>query len=271
MKKYFKIQIETESNEQAEILMAQLSAILFYAFDEEDNLLNAYVKEKDFDEKKLKNILPPDMIFSKKVIEEKNWNLEWERGIKPVTIKDFVSIRPSFAKPIKTSKYDLIITPKMSFGTGHHDTTYLMVAMMESIDFNNKSVVDFGTGTGVLAILAEKLGASKIMAIDFDEWSIRNATENIEANNCQHIILQNQNNLEGIYPSDIILANINLNVLKNELSSIAAATKTGSLFLASGFLINDEIEIKNIFGKRDFVKLKSGHRGGWLTILFRKN
>lgn len=271
MKKYFKIQIEIKSVEQAEILIAQLSTIRFYAFDEEDNLLNAYVKEKDFDEKKLKSILHSDQVFNKKIIEEENWNRQWESGIKPVIIKGFVGIRPSFAPPINNAKYDLIITPKMSFGTGHHDTTYLMVAMMEAINFNNRSVIDFGTGTGVLAILAEKLGASRIIAIDFDEWSIRNATENIEANNCHHIILQHQSGLEGIDAVDIVLANINLNVLKNEVSSIATATKSGSLFLASGFLINDETEIKSIFEKRDFVKLKSEQRGDWLSMLFRKN
>lgn len=270
MKKYLKIQIEIESAERAEILIAELSEISFYAFEEVENLLNAYIKEEDFDEKKLKNILSSKTIFTQEIIEEENWNSQWENGIKPVIIKKFVAIRPSFTSAINDVKYDLIITPKMSFGTGHHATTHLMVEMMETINFNDKSVIDFGTGTGVLAILAEKCGASDVIALDFDEWSIRNAAENIEANNCHHIELRQQNGLAGVHPSDIVLANINLNVLKNEVSSISLATKSGSLFLASGFLINDEDEIRNIFEEQGFVKRKTGQQGDWLAILFIK-
>lgn len=270
MKKYFKIQIEIESAEQAEILIAELSEISFYAFEEVNDLLNAYIKEEDFDEIKLKNILLSKTNFTQQIIEEENWNSQWESGIKPVIIKKFVAIRPSFTKATNDVKYDLIITPKMSFGTGHHATTHLMVEMMETINFNNKSVIDFGTGTGVLAILAEKCGASSVIALDLDEWSIKNAAENIEANSCHHIKLRQQSDLAGVDASDIVLANINLNVLKNEVSSIALATKSGSFFLASGFLINDGNEIRNVFEEKGFVTRKTGQQGDWLAILFVK-
>ena len=129
----------------------------------------------------------------------------------PVVINNFVAIRPSFHIAINNVTHDLIITPKMSFGTGHHATTHLMIELMEIIDFKNKTVVDFGTGTGVLAILAEKCGASKIVGVDYDEWSIRNANENVEANDCHKIILMTTKNLSGIDVADIVLANINLN------------------------------------------------------------
>lgn len=270
MKKYFKIEIKTSSSEEAEMLIAELSGIHFYAFEEEDGWLMAYINDEDFDEKKLNEILPPDFAFTKKIIEEENWNQQWENSIEPVVINAFAAVRPAFSEPINNVKFDLVITPKMSFGTGHHATTHLMIEMMEGIDFKNKSVIDFGTGTGVLAILSEKLGASKITGIDLDDWSIANAAENIVANNCHRIILKQQSDLEGLEPTDILLANINLNVLKSCVSSIAASTKMGSVFLASGFLLNDETEIKNVFEEAGFSKDRTRQLNGWLAILFKK-
>ena len=271
MKKYFKIQIETSSSDQSERWIAQLSESNFYAFEEDDNLLKAYITEENFNDEKLKEILPVGTIFTKIIIEEENWNQQWESEIKAVIIKDFVAIRPSFASAIPDVKYDLTITPKMSFGTGHHATTHLMVEIMEEIDFNQKSVIDFGTGTGVLAVLAEKCGAYKITAVDFDEWSIINATENIEANKCQKITLKQQSDLSRIDPADIVLANINLNVLREKSFSIDAVSKLGSCFLASGFLIKDESEILKIFEEYNFVKKRKEQLDGWMAVLFEKH
>jgi len=271
MKLFLKIQIRTASAEESQILIAKLSEINFYAFEEENNLLNAYVNEEDFDEEKLKEILPLQTVFTKEIIKEENWNQKWESQIKPVIINNFVAIRPSFSPPIKNVKHDLIITPKMSFGTGHHPTTHLMLELMQSIDFKNKTVVDVGTGTGVLAILAEKCGASNIIAIDYDEWSIQNALENIKANNCHHVKLKQQDNLSGIKEADIILANINLNIIKELANSIVSIAKIGSILLASGFLLKDEVEMRNIFEAKSFVKLKSKKENEWLAILFDKN
>lgn len=270
MRQFLKIKIEVTSSEESEILIAQLSEINFYAFEEENNSLNAYVNEEDFDEEKLKEILPLQTIFAKEIIKEENWNQQWESQLKPVIINDFVAIRPSFSPAIKNVKHDLIITPKMSFGTGHHATTHLMVELMESIDFRNKTVVDFGTGTGVLAILSEKCGASNIIAIDYDEWSIENAKENIRANNCDRIKLNQQDNLSGISEADIILANINLNVIKEVADSIVSISKNGSILLVSGFLDKDEIQMQKIFEEKGFVKLKNKKAGDWLAILFKK-
>ena len=271
MKLFLKIQIRTASAEESQILIAKLSEINFYAFEEENNLLNAYVNEEDFDEEKLKEILPLQTVFTKEIIKEENWNQKWESQIKPVIINNFVAIRPSFSPPIKNVKHDLIITPKMSFGTGHHPTTHLMVELMQSIDFKNKTVVDVGTGTGVLAILAEKCGASNIIAIDYDEWSIQNALENIKANNCHHVKLKQQDNLSGIKEADIILANINLNVIEELANSIVSIVKTGTILLVSGFVDKDGKAMKNIFKAKSFVKLKSKKQSDWLAILFEKN
>ncbi len=270
MRNFIVIKIHTRSKEEAEILLAKLSEINFYAFDEENNLLNAYVIEKDFDEEKLKEILQPQTFFTKHIIKEENWNQQWESQVKPVIINTFVVIRPSFSPSIKNIKHDIIITPKMSFGTGHHPTTCLMVELMEMIDFKNKMVIDFGTGTGILAILAEKCGASDIIAVDYDEWSIQNALENINVNNCRHVQLKQQNNLSGIREADVILVNINLHVIKEVADSLASIAKSGSLLVISGILTNDEIALQKIFEEKNFFKFKSKRTDGWLAMLFEK-
>ena len=270
MEKYFKISINTVSSDESEILIAKLSEISFYAFEEENNLLNSYVKEKDFDEEELKDILPSATIYSKYLIEEENWNQQWESGLEPVIINNFAAIRPSFHKPQKNVKHDLIITPKMSFGTGHHATTFLMIELMEKLDFKDKTVVDFGTGTGVLSILAEKCGASGIVAVDYDEWSINNVKENVEFNNCHKIIIKQQNDLSEISPANILLANINLNVLKNQSFAISSILKKDGLLLASGFLSKDEKEMLKFFEENSLVKVQTKQKDDWLAILFKK-
>lgn len=270
MKNFIKIEIETSSPEDAEIIIANLSEINFYAFEQEENLLIAYTKEEDFNEEKLKEILPEKNIFTKNIIEDENWNQQWESDLQPVIINDFAAIRATFHEPIKNVKHELIITPKMSFGTGHHATTFLMVELMGKINFKNKTVLDFGTGTGVLAILAEKLGASKIIAIDYDEWSIHNALENIKANNCKNIFVEKRNNLSGLSPVDIIIANINLNILTETSESISSILKTGALLLTSGFLSKDEATMENLFIRKHFVKKSVSNKKGWSAILFQK-
>ena len=268
MKKYFQIQILIALPEVQERIIAELSEINFYAFQQEKNYLNAYIKEEDFSEHQLKQILKGQFDVVKKIIEEQNWNAQWESSIQPVIINEFAAIRPSFHEPVKDVKYDLIITPKMSFGTGHHATTFLMVQLMETIDFNNKTVLDFGTGTGVLAILAEKLGAKKIIAIDSDEWSITNAAENIQANHCNRIKIELKQDLISLPPFDIILANINLNVISNESSAMVRLLKTGGMLLVSGFLAKDEIAIHNIFTAKNIMKKQSLQLGDWVATCF---
>jgi ribosomal protein L11 methyltransferase len=270
MSNYLQIEIEISSSEDADILVANLSEIGFYAFEQEGNFLLAYIREEDFKEEKFKKILGKNLNYKKTIIKDENWNQQWESEFQPVIINDFAAIRAGFHKPVKNVKHDIIITPKMSFGTGHHATTFLMISMMEHISFFHKTVLDFGTGTAVLAILAEKLGAEKILAIDYDEWSINNTIENISANHCKNILVEKKDNLTGIPFVDIVIANINLNVLTSNSSSIAAILKPGSLLLTSGFLIHDENAMETVFKENNFIKKSVIQKDGWLSILFEK-
>ncbi|KAA9038595.1 50S ribosomal protein L11 methyltransferase [Ginsengibacter hankyongi] len=270
MKKFIKIEVEPISLEGSDILIAELSENNFYAFEQNDNDLIAYIKQEDFDATKLVTLLPPGIAYKYSIIEDRNWNKEWESNFHPVIINDFAGIRASFHKPLQNVKHEIIITPKMSFGTGHHATTFLMIDLMQKINFNNKKVLDFGTGTGILAILAEKLGAASILAIDNDEWSINNTSENIIANNCNRIITEERNTIAGISNVDIILANINFNVLTENVNNFSMLLERNSVLLLSGFLEGDEKNIISTFVKNGFTKTHMGEKEGWIGMVFKK-
>ncbi|HEV8081738.1 MAG TPA: 50S ribosomal protein L11 methyltransferase [Chitinophagaceae bacterium] len=269
MEKFIKIDIETNSSERLEILIAELSDINFYAFEQNNNVLIAYIKEENFDQPQFHEALCGE-VYKSAIIENRNWNQEWERGVEPVYIKKFAGIRASFHQPLRSVKHEIIITPKMSFGTGHHATTYLMIEQMEEINFRNKKVLDFGTGTGILAILAEKLGAKEVLAIDNDEWSINNALENLKANNCKQIFLGKKDDVTEIVPQDIILANINLNVLIQNASNISSISHKGTLLIMSGFLFEDETKILSSFNTIGFVKKTMVNRNDWMSLSMNK-
>ncbi|MEO9210918.1 MAG: 50S ribosomal protein L11 methyltransferase [Ginsengibacter sp.] len=271
MNQYVSVTIQPLETSEAEILMANLSDLSFYAFEQTQNQLIAYCKSEDFDEIEMNKFIPSSAGFTKEIIEDKNWNAQWESDFQPVVVDDFVAIRASFHSPISTVKHDIVITPKMSFGTGHHATTYLMIAQMEGLNFENKTVLDFGTGTGVLAILAEKLGAAKVLAIDYDEWSIHNSIENIEANQCKNIKVEQSDTLGKMEPVDLILANINLNVLSAASQQLADCIKANGFLLISGFLDTDEEEINQLFTEVGMTKRKTMQKEKWLCILFQKN
>lgn len=270
MKNHVKIEIDLPSAGEAEILMAELSENDFYAFEQNDNSLSAYINEGDFVEERLKFILPQNKTYAYSVIPGKNWNAEWESELQPVIINDFVGIRASFHETIKGVIHEIIITPKMSFGTGHHDTTFLMVEQMGKTRFSNKSVLDFGTGTGILAILAEKLGADAITAIDCDEWSIQNALENIAANQCKSIEIQKRDNIEGLSSVNIILANINLRILTDNAKNLSGVLQPGSLLIMSGFLVNDEEIITSVFLENHFLKKDRNQKNEWVVLILEK-
>ena len=258
---------------KTEIIIALLSDIGFEGFQEENNLLKALIPIHQFDESLFNSIIEKDLLkYSKSIIKEQNWNEKWETDFEPVlvnhptTSKPFVFIRASFHNENNSFEYNIEVTPKMSFGTGHHATTYLMVANMSGIDFKNKTVIDFGTGTGVLAILAEKMGAKSVLAIDNDEWSINNAKENIEVNNCKNITILQAETIPKGNKADVILANINLNIIKENITAIKDAASNETIFLFSGIMLHDEhkileeltnagMNINNVFRKENWLSV----------------
>ncbi|HEY6978383.1 MAG TPA: 50S ribosomal protein L11 methyltransferase [Chitinophagaceae bacterium] len=267
MNNYIQIKIENISSTQSEMLIAQLSEINFEGFEEEEDFLSAYIEQEALNEIDLKNILSSHhLTYSKNFIEQKNWNEEWEKNFEPVIIDDFAAIRAAFHKPVKNVEHEIIITPKMSFGTGHHATTFMMIQQMRNIDFKNKSVFDFGTGTGILAILAEKLGAEKIIAIDNDEWSINNAKENIERNNCKKIQLELRNSPISSHKFEVILANISKNVILQYLEMLSHSLTESGQLLVSGLLKEDEADILNIILKLNLRHIHTFFKDKWMIM-----
>jgi ribosomal protein L11 methyltransferase len=240
----------------------------FEGVEEKDNETIAFIAEHSFNETVLKSIFQKmDVLYSLKRIAQQNWNASWEESFEPVQVEDFAAIRASFHPRTNAVLHDIIITPKMSFGTGHHATTFLMIQEMRGLNFKDQSVIDFGTGTGVLAILAEKLGAKEILAIDNDEWSINNAKENIETNKCCKINLQKADEMIAANKANIILANINLNVIIANTSAIKKASFEDTHILISGLLLQDEKKISDTLVANGLHILKIVKRDNWIAIL----
>ena len=264
---YLEIKFNTGTSEQNEILIALLADIGFDGFEENENDLKAFIPETKFDKETLDAVTSSNNLsYTLTVIEQQNWNAQWESSFEPVVVNNFAAVRAGFHQPVNNVQHNIIITPKMSFGTGHHATTYLMMEQMSQLIFTDKSVLDFGAGTGVLAILAEKMGASAITAIDNDDWSIENAKENIVTNNSRNILLQKAASIPPNLKYDIILANINLNVILQNMELIAKACKPGTKILLSGFLITDEIQIKASLIDNGITFTSFTHQKGWICV-----
>lgn len=249
MRQYLKISIECNP-EIHDLIIAELGLIDFDSFQELDESIEAFIDEKHFKEHELLQILKKyrlDQVVIPEKLENINWNAQWEKNFDPVYIDHKVQIRATFHEKRDAFVHDIIINPKMSFGTGHHETTHLMVLEQLQINHANKRVLDVGTGTGVLAILAYKLGALSVDATDIDAWCIENCNENFELNE-----LKNSNIMQGTidkltleHAYDIILANINKNVLLKELSCyVPLLAKEGKLLL-SGFYLTDIDDLKH--------------------------
>jgi len=266
---YIKITFADLQPEQKEILIAQLADAGYEGFEEKDNSLDAFIISKSFDAVILKEIsFKYQTPYSSEKIAETNWNQVWESNFEPVIVNDYVAVRADFHKQILNTKFEIVITPKMSFGTGHHATTYMMIELMKEIEFSGRSVLDFGTGTGILAILAEKSGAKNINAVDNDDWSIANAEENFKKNNCSKIDLKKASDAKSEMRFDIILANINKNVILENLVLLAVQlTKDGQILL-SGLLQDDKDEILRIATELHLKLKKELIRNNWIALHF---
>jgi len=271
---YIAITFENIEEAKGELLVALLADIGFEGFEEDQNTLKAFIKEVDFNEILFNKIIELNNVkYLKSTVKQQNWNEIWETDFEPVKVLHpttnipFAFIRANFHKADPAFLYDISVTPKMSFGTGHHATTHLMVEHMSEIDFAGKSVIDFGTGTGVLAILAEKMGATKIVAIDNDEWSITNATENLKENNCTKTELVLAETIVVDKKAQIILANINLNIIKATIEAITNAAEENAIFLFSGIMLHDEKQIIQVLENGNLTIKAIFKKGDWLSLL----
>ena len=271
MNNYLEIKFSAADPDTAAIIIAKLSELGYEGFEEEEKFVKAFIREEDFKDNELENLeeeLHTDCLVSR--IENQNWNSSWESNFPPVVIDDFCAIRAEFHDPIPNVQHEIVITPKMSFGTGHHATTEMMVRMMREIDFKNKTVFDFGTGTGILAILAKKLGAEKVVAIDNDEWSIENAGENIAANNCDVIELLKASSPVGDKIYDVILCNIIKTVIRENFSALVTLLKHDGIILLSGLLKDDKVEILEEAMKHEFQLKGESEKGNWICLKLQR-
>lgn len=267
---YFKV---TPLQPGVEILIAELGYAGFESFVETENGVSAYINKTDWSESILDDIqiLSSDefqIAYTFEEIEQTNWNAEWEMNFKPILVDDICYVRAPFHEKTD-AKYDIIIEPKMSFGTGHHETTHMMIQHILKNDFKNKSILDMGCGTGVLAILAEMKGAKSIDAIDYDNWCYINSLENVERNNCKAItVMEGDASLLPGKSYDVVIANINRNILLQDLHIyISTLTTNGSLFL-SGFYENDIPIIEAECAKYNLKLIKTLKRNNWVALKF---
>jgi ribosomal protein L11 methyltransferase len=261
---------------QNELLIALLSEEEYESFEETGTGVKAYILSQKFSEENVKKVIETlkesgNISFSYTFIKDRNWNELWESNFEPVLIGDLVYVRAPF-HPVKPGiKYDILIEPKMSFGTGHHATTSLMMEEMLKMDFVNEMVLDMGCGSGILAILAAKMGAKNIVAIDIEEWAFRNAFENCSRNGSQHIIVQKGDvNLIRGKAFDVILANINRNILLEDMKEYTLSLRNDGHLLVSGFIPEDLDKMLDAGRKNNLVPRCHTSKNQWALIHFQK-
>ncbi|MDT7832226.1 50S ribosomal protein L11 methyltransferase [Flavobacteriaceae bacterium S356] len=259
-----------------EILIAQLGFVGFESFVETESGVTAYIQKEDWNEEILDHVfvLNSDDFSISHVFNEvaqTNWNAEWEKNFQPIQVDGKVSIRAPFHEDPKLS-YDIVIEPKMSFGTGHHETTHMMVQHLLALDISDKKVLDMGCGTGILAIFAEMKGAQPIDAIDIDNWCYENSVENAARNNCQHIsVYEGDSSLLSNKNYDLIIANINRNILLADMNIYTDCLGKGGTLLLSGFYKEDIPTIDQEVSKYGLSLEAKLERNNWVALKYTKN
>jgi ribosomal protein L11 methyltransferase len=267
---YFKVE---PLQPAVEILIAELGFAGFESFVETEDGVTAYIQKEEWHEGILGDIQIVNseefkISYTFEEIEQTNWNEEWEKNFNPIEVDGMVTVRAPFHEKTDT-EFDIVIEPKMSFGTGHHETTHMMIQHILKNDFKDKSVLDMGCGTGVLAILAEMKGAKPIDAVDYDNWCYLNSLENVERNNCEHItVIEGDASVLKNKKYDIIIANINRNILLQDMAIYTSClNKNGVLFL-SGFY-NDDIPIIRQACENQMLKFEEKlERNQWVALKF---
>ena len=257
----------------SEILIAELGNVGFESFVETENGVTAYIQKTDWNAEILADVfvLNSDEFsieYNQNEVPQTNWNAEWEKNFEPIQVDDLVSIRAPFHKN-PNLKYDIVIEPKMSFGTGHHETTHMMVQHLLQLDLENKKVLDMGCGTGILAIFAEMKGAKPLDAIDIDNWCYENSVENVTRNNCENIsVYEGDATLLVDKKYDVIIANINRNILLMDMKVYTNCLQEGGILLLSGFYEQDIPVIDAEVFKYGLKLEKFIQRNNWVALKY---
>ena len=273
----FKKYTLTVEEDNKEIVLAFLSLLNCDMMEEHDTGFSlSFELDDDFEQSKTEFLAVVDRFnieYKEEVVKAQNWNAVWESSFQPIFVSDYAQIRASFHEPKSNYKHDLLIDPQMSFGTGHHATTYMMVDMMSSLDFNGKEVMDYGCGTGILAILAAKEGAEKVLAFDIEENAYENSLSNVGINNVENVTVFQGilDQVESNMVFDHILANINRNVILDSLEKLATHLVKGGQLLISGILEKDVELIVEKATEAGFEPVKMNTREGWVCYLFTRN
>jgi len=259
----------------AEILMAELAEVGFDSFEDTPTGIKAYIPKDSWNEQILQDIYllsNPEFTISYQIteIEQVNWNEEWEKNFSPIVVEDLCTVRANF-HPVPNTRYDIVITPKMSFGTGHHETTYMMLQQLLPLSLEGTKVLDMGCGTGILAIMAALRGARDITAIDIDPWCVENATENVQQNDCSFITIKEGDvSLIAGEQYNLILANINRNILLSDIPAYTQALLPQGLLLVSGFYEEDLPAIKEKCQEVGLTYLSHIERNRWVSAKFQR-
>ncbi len=279
---YIEVNFTISANESAEInaemareiLIAELGTLSFESFVNTDKGMQAYIQEEDFVEQEVRDLYlleNPDFSISMDVItiEQQNWNAEWEKSFEAIEVDGKCVVRASFHEK-KEVEFDIVIEPKMSFGTGHHETTHQMIAQLMNMDVSGKRVLDMGCGTGVLAILACMKGANSITGIDIDEWAFENTLENVRQNKCSQIIVK-QGGAELLKNAsyDVILANINRNILLNDMEAYTNTMSSGGQIAFSGFYTSDISSIDSKARSLGLRLLRQSEKNNWAALVYK--
>ncbi|GAB3952792.1 50S ribosomal protein L11 methyltransferase [Spirosoma harenae] len=273
---YIELQVQL-SPDYTDILTAELAEIGFESFVETDEGLNAYIIEPDFDELALQELIAKytdqtAIAYEVSSLEKRNWNAEWERDYEPIEVASQVRVRASFHELDARFRYDIVINPKMSFGTGHHETTAMMLEQQLGLNFAGKTVLDVGSGTGILAILAAKMGAQAVLAFDIEEWAVENARENAELNDSAQVTVFQGTIAEVDTTSqyDIVLANINRNVLLAEIPTYTKLLTQNGYLVVSGFYEHDAPDIEQKAIESGLTLVRQTTKNQWTSLSFYK-
>jgi ribosomal protein L11 methyltransferase len=281
---YIAVHLFTAVPAMTDMLTGRLTGLGFSGFEEREDRLIAYVPAAGYPgEEALCRLLGPlEIAFKVEPVAERNWNAEWEASFSPVVVGDFCAVRAGFHRPVPGVTHDIIITPRMTFGTGHHPTTASVMRLMARLDLSGKTVLDFGTGTGILAILAARMGARKVTGIDIDSAAVENARENARENGLQPeqqdatlsapalSFVQGDDPAAALGSYDCILANIHLRVIVTSLPALAAMLRPRGVLVASGILTQD---VPAMLAATEAAGLKAAEQmteQGWAALMWRK-